>query len=110
MKRVRAGTLTVGMTAILFGLLTACVLRHYFGPPTPVVPKSAQDCSPSAAGGEDRPPELSRPSTAAGQGVPTLAPPRERQDLAAGGRLEPAPHGQVILVHVEAQQADPKRN
>jgi Flp pilus assembly protein CpaB len=34
MKRIRPGTVTVAVIAILFGLLTAYVARHYFGAPT----------------------------------------------------------------------------
>ena len=35
MKRIRPGTVTVGVVAILFGLLAAYVARHYFGKTPP---------------------------------------------------------------------------
>jgi Flp pilus assembly protein CpaB len=39
MKRIRLGTVTVAVMAILFGLLTAYVARHYFGAPTEGPPR-----------------------------------------------------------------------
>lgn len=77
-------------------------------PPVPVVPVSSQGSTSTGSGCKDcqkRP----HPGTAARK-VPTLAPPQGATSLAAGGRFEQGPRGQVIYVQVEAEGAGPERN
>ena len=128
MKRISPGTVTIGVIAILFGLLTAYAVRHYFGrPPMPgpkrqmatvVVPVSSPQPTSAAPGCKDCQKKQRAPGPAAQQiqpgtaarNVPTLAPPQDGSSLAAGGWFERGPRGQVIYVQVEAEAATPQRN
>jgi hypothetical protein len=86
-KRIRLGTVTLAVTAILFGLLTAYVAHHYFGASSQVPLRADQ----------------SLPGTAA-ENVPTLAPPQSTATLATGHQFRQGRRGQVIYVQVEAEQ------
>jgi Flp pilus assembly protein CpaB len=134
MKRIHPGAVTAGVVTALFGLLTACVLRHYCSGPTFKGPKGqtatvvtpkvnlprsnpiqGKDLERTAVPIEDLPEGVvrrnsraagqTRPSMAARQ-VPTLAPPQDPPSL-PGDRVVQGPRGQVVFVRVEAEGVSP---
>ena len=117
MKRISPGPVTVGVIAILSGLLTAYAACHYFG--TPAVPASSQQPTPAVLGckncKKNQCPQVPAaaepiPPVTAAATIPTLAPPQDTTSLAAGGRFEQGPRGHVVYVQVEAEGAGSQNN
>ncbi len=111
MNRINRGTVTIGVIAILAGLLTVCAARHHFCSQQPTTAGSDCDDCQKKQPGPAAPAVQQAHAGTAPRNVPTLAPPQTASSsLAAETRVEREPHGQVIYVRVEAEQAGPQRH
>ena len=111
MNRINRATVTVGVIAILAGLLTVCAVRHHFCSQQPTTAGSdCYDCRKKRPGLAAPAGQQAQACTAP-RNVPTLAPRQTpSSSLAAGTQVERDPRGQVVYVRVEAEQAGPQRN
>jgi len=94
MRRIGAGLVTAGVVAMVFCLLTACVVSHDCGAPPAHPPGDQSPVVPVNVETEN-----------ACVGVPTLAPPRDELAVSSNLRVAKHPLGQVVFIQVEVDAA-----
>lgn len=107
MKRSSPGTVAVALLAILVGLPTFFLARHFFSTVAIRSPDRCQTDGNVPVADATRC-DSQQPPAAESSRAPTLAPPQHPQPSDADFRVDQQPHGQVIYVHVEAEQVGPE--